>query len=135
MHSLPRFHIAHDSLVQTHARGRELYDHYTGLLDQYFRSQLEDPVYLDIVYRRVLLSPAASFPLMEGTPWYKSVYASFSSDALCILHPGDIKYIELLRNFITDPQRAGRFAASGDVYATTTIDLIRQLIAEYEQFV
>ena len=132
------FHIAPDSLVQTHARGREVYDHYTGLLDQYFRSHLEDPVYLDIVYRRVLLSPAACFPFMEGTPWYsKSAHGWFHrDDPLCILQPyGDKKYIELFRNFITDPQRAGRFVASGDVYATITIDLIRQLIAEYEQFV
>ena len=136
MHSLLRFHIAHDSPVQIHARGRELYDHYTGLLDQYFRSQLEDPVYLDIVYRRVLLSPAACFPFMEGTPWYKSASGWFHRDALYILYPkGDKQYLELFRNFITDPQRAGRSVASGDVYATITIDLIRQLIAEYEQFV
>ena len=134
MHSLPRFHIAHDSLVQTHARGRELYDHYTGLLDQYFHSQLDDPVYLDIVYRRVLLSPTACFPFMRGTPWYDSARRWFQ-DTLCILHPeGNQKYIEHFHTFITDPQRAGRFAANGDIYATTTIDLIRQLIAQYEQF-
>ena len=134
VHSLLMFHIAHDSLVQTHARGRELYDHYTGLLDQYFRSQLqvEDPVYLDTVYRRVLLAPAACFPFMEDTPWYKSASGWFRRDALSILHPkGDQRYIELFRNFITDPQRAGRFVARGDVYATITIDLIRQLIAEF----
>jgi hypothetical protein len=133
--------MAHDSLVQTHTRGRELYDHYTGLLDQYcnFRSQLEDPVYLDIVYRRLLLSSAACFPFLRGTPWYESACGWFQSDdAFCIPDSQleNKEYIELFRNFITDPQRAGRFAASGDVYATTTIDLIGQLIiAEYEQFV
>ena len=73
---------------------------------------------------------------MEGTLWYQSASQWFRRDALCILHPkGDKKYLELFRNFITDPQRAGRFVASGDVYATITIDLIIQLIAEYEQFV
>ena len=102
MRSLFMFHIAHDSLVQTHAKGRELYDHYTSLLDQYFRFRLEDPVYLDIVYRRVLLSPAACFPFVEGAYGYEWF---LWDDTLCILHPeGNKQYIELFRNFILKGQ-------------------------------